>query len=52
MDNLLFELLKPHIGHTIEIVAYGNYNISIEDTDTNEVIVDTDLYDLIGLDDD
>ena len=52
IDNLLFEILEPHVGHAIEIVKYGDNNISIEDMDTNEVIVDTDLYDLIGLDDD
>ena len=47
----LWEILEPHIGHTIEIVKYGDDNISIEDMDTDEVIFDTDLYDLIGLDD-
>jgi len=49
--SLLWQLLEPHIGHTIEIAQYGNNNISLEDMDTNEVIFDTDLYDLIGMDD-
>ena len=44
----LFKMLEPHIGHTIEIVRYGDDNISIEDMDTNEVIFDTDVYDLVG----
>ena len=51
IDSLLFELLKEHIGHKIEITQYGEDNISLEDMDTNEVIFDTDLYDLVGLDD-
>lgn len=48
MDTTLWKLLEPHIGHEIEIVKYGDVNISIEDMDTNEVIFDTDLYDLVG----
>lgn len=45
----LWKLLEPHIGHTIEIVKYGDVNISVEDVDTNEVIFDTDIYDLVGI---
>ena len=51
VKSLLWQLLEPHIGHTIEIAKYGNDNISLEDMDTGEVIFDTDLYDLVGLDD-
>ena len=47
--TLLFELLEPHIGHEIGIVKYGSYNITIEDLTTNEVIFDTDIYDLKGI---
>ena len=50
--SLLWRLLEPHIGHTIEIAKYGDQNISLEDMDTNEVIFDTDAYDLIGLEED
>lgn len=49
-QTLLWQLLYPHIGHTIEIVKYDGDNISIEDMDTNEVIFDTDLYELIEID--
>ena len=50
--NLLYELLKEHIGHRVEIAEYGDgENFSLEDLDTNEVIFDTDCYDLVGLDD-
>ena len=49
MESALWKVLEPHIGHTIEIVKYGEVNISIEDIDTNEVILDTDVYDLIGI---
>ena len=44
--TLLWEVLEGHIGHTIEIVNYGDENISVEDMDQNEVIFDTDVYDL------
>lgn len=47
MDSLLYELLKEHKGHKVEIVEYGNGdNFALEDLDTNEVIFDTDAYDL------
>lgn len=49
-NSLLWKLLEPHIGHTLEVAKYGDCNISLEDMDTNEVIFDTDLYDLVGLD--
>lgn len=48
-ETLLWELLAPHIGHKIEIVKYGDVNISVEDVDTGEVIFDTDLYDLAAI---
>lgn len=41
--------LKPHIGHNLECVYYGDYDnphdICIEDTDTNEVIISAEDYD-------
>ena len=55
-NTTLWKMLEAHIGNTIEIVRYGDdngtVNISVEDMDTNEVIFDTDCYDLIGLDED
>lgn len=46
-DTDIWNLLKQHIGHKLECVGYGStrtglVNISIEDTDTNEVILDCD----------
>jgi hypothetical protein len=39
--------LKDHIGHRVEIAQYGNGdNFALEDLDTDEVIFDTDLYEL------
>ena len=46
----LWKMLEPHIGHQVEIVKYGDVNISLEDLDTNAVIFDTDCYELVGLD--
>ena len=47
---MLEKLLKEHIGHQVEIAQYGNVNFALEDLDTNEVIFDTDAYDLVGKD--
>jgi len=47
MKNTLYELLKPHVGHRIQIVTYGDNYISIQDMNTNEIIADTDTYDLV-----
>lgn len=50
-ETLLYKLLKEHAGHNVEITEYGDgVNFSLEDMDTGEVIFDTDLYDLVGLD--
>ena len=47
--TLLYDLLKKHAGHRVEIAEYGDgANFALEDIDTNEVIFDTDGYDLIG----
>ena len=49
-ENSLYELLKAHAGHTIEIAEYGDgVNFALEDMDTNEVIFDTDCYDLVAI---
>ena len=47
MDNSLFEALKKHIGHDVEISEYGDMqNVSLECFDCNEVILDAELYEL------
>lgn len=49
INDLLYEKLKEHAGHRVEIAEYGNGdNFSLEDIDTDEVIFDTDGYDLIA----
>ena len=48
-ETLLYQLLKKHAGHQVEITEYGDgVNFALEDMDTNEVIFDTDIYDLVG----
>lgn len=45
--SVLYELLKEHVGHRVEIAQYGDgVNFALEDLDTDEVIFDTDIYDL------
>lgn len=46
-DTTTWNLLKRHLGHTLACVGYGNtqtglVNISVEDIDTSEVILDCD----------
>jgi formylmethanofuran dehydrogenase subunit E len=47
----LFERLKDHEGHAIEIRSYGTppINMSLECAECGEVIFDTDVYDLKGI---
>lgn len=44
----LWDILKEHFGHRIEIAIYGDVenpaNICLEDMDTNEVILDAGIY--------
>ena len=50
--DLLYKKLKEHAGHRVEIVEYGDgINFSLEDMDTDEVIFDTDCYELVGKED-
>ena len=54
MNNNLFNLLLRHVGHDVEIVTYGReepVNVSLECITCDCVICDTDIYDLVGLDD-
>lgn len=52
-ETLLYQMLKKHVGHRVEITEYGDgINFALEDMDTNEVIFDTDIYDLTGREND
>ena len=48
----LWNILKGHIGHRVEIATYGDpddpADICLEDMDTNEVILDAEIYTLAG----
>ena len=50
-NNYLWDLLREHVGHSVEIAIYGDaddpVSITLEDMDTNEVILDAELYTLI-----
>ena len=45
-DEILWNILKEHIGHNVEIVYYGDkdspVDICLECTDCNEVILDAE----------
>ena len=47
-DTLLWDILKEHAGHKVEIAIYGDVNnpssITLEDMDTNEIILDAEIY--------
>ena len=49
-DRMLWNALLAHRGHRLEIVAYGGLDdpadVCLEDMDTNEVILDAELYTL------
>lgn len=49
-DTLLWDILKKHFGHRVEIAIYGDVDnpscITLEDIDTGEVILDADIYTL------
>ena len=50
-NTLLYKRLQEHCGHNVSIVKYG-LGIgcyALECNDCNEVIMDTDAYDLEGL---
>lgn len=54
-DEILWNLLKEHIGHNVEIVYYGDANnpanISLECNDCGEVILDAELYTICARED-
>lgn len=53
--KLLWNALLAHRGHNVEIASYGDRNdirsVTLEDLDTNEVILDAELYTLVARDD-
>ncbi len=39
----IWEVLRPHFGHNVEIVVYGSdHNVSLECVDCHEVLIDAD----------
>lgn len=55
MNKLLWNLLKDHFGHKVEIAIYGDVNdpasVTLEDLDTNEIIIDAGIYTICGRED-
>lgn len=49
MENFMYERLKPHIGHNVVCVYYGDKDdpadICIECEDCNEVLISAEIYD-------
>ena len=47
-DKLLWNVLKDHIGHRVEIALYGDPedpdSITLEDLDTSSIILDAGIY--------
>ena len=54
-NNALWDILRAHLGHNVEIAVYGDpenpHDICLEDMDTNEVILDAELYTIAPRDD-
>ena len=54
-DEILWNILKQHYGHKVEIAKYGNPNnpvdICLECLDCNEVILDAEIYTICGRED-
>jgi len=54
-DTLLWDILKEHAGHHVEITLYGDKdspaNIALEDHDTNEIILDAGIYTICARED-
>ena len=53
---LLWNELKKHRGHTVNIVSYGDWNnpanICLECEDCGEVVLDAEIYTLCAREDD
>lgn len=39
----MYNNLKNHLGHRIELAIYGNQNMAIECVDCNEVLIDYNI---------
>lgn len=54
-NTLLWDILKKHVGHKVNIVSYGSAddpaNISLECEDCGEVILDAELYTICARED-
>ena len=54
-DTILWELLKKHAGHNVEIALYGDpdnpASITLEDMETNEIILDAEIYTICARED-
>ena len=48
LNMILWDLLKAHMGHHVEIVSYGDPNdpedVCLECTDCSEVLLDAGIY--------
>lgn len=56
MNILLWNELKKHRGHAVNIVSYGDWNnpsnICLECEDCGEVVLDAEIYTLCAREDD
>ena len=54
-DQLLWNTLLKHRGHSVEIAYYGDpedpASVTLEDMDTNEIILDAQIYTLCARED-
>jgi len=54
-NNLLWNILREHFGHKVEIAVYGDIDnpasVTLEDMDTNEIILDAELYTICARED-
>lgn len=52
---LLWNILKDHFGHKVEIAVYGDpddpASVVLEDVDTDEVILDAEIYTICARED-
>ena len=51
----LWDILRNHLGHKVEIAIYGDpdnpANVVLEDMDTNEIILDAGIYTIVARED-
>ena len=54
-NNLLWDILKEHRGHNVQIVSYGDFddpdNIALECEDCGAVILDAEIYTICARED-